>query len=351
MSGVAAKAIGWTESGLVPDTVIRSGMRRLLERKLLEIGAGDVEITANTLSEFTAMMRRSPVALLPELANEQHYEVPAAFFRQVLGENRKYSCCYWPNDVSTLSEAEAEALRITVERAGIRDGMKVLDLGCGWGSLTLWVAEHFPNASISAVSNSTSQRRFILAEAERRDIHNIDVHVCDMNDFEAGDTYDRIVSIEMFEHMRNYDELFRRISSWLEPDGRFFMHIFTHRSTPYEYLDKGPSDWMSRHFFSGGIMPSADLPLLFAEHLNVERRWHWNGIHYAKTCRAWLERMDARRADIMPILAETYGEDEAGRWWMRWRMFFMACEELFRYNGGNEWFVSHYRFRQGGRLT
>ncbi len=351
MSGVAAKAIGWTESGLVPDTVIRSGMRRLLERKLLEIGAGDVEITANTLSEFTAMMRRSPVALLPELANEQHYEVPAAFFRQVLGENRKYSCCYWPNDVSTLSEAEAEALRITVERAGIRDGMKVLDLGCGWGSLTLWVAEHFPNASISAVSNSTSQRRFILAEAERRDIHNIDVHVCDMNDFEAGDTYDRIVSIEMFEHMRNYDELFRRISSWLEPDGRFFMHIFTHRSTPYEYLDKGPSDWMSRHFFSGGIMPSADLPLLFAEHLNVERRWHWNGMHYAKTCRAWLERMDARRADIMPILAETYGEDEAGRWWMRWRMFFMACEELFRYNGGNEWFVSHYRFRQGGRLT
>ena len=348
MSGVAAKAISWTESGVVPDTVIRSGMRRLLERKLLEICAGDVELAAITLSEFTAMMRQSPVALVPQLANEQHYEVPAAFFEQVLGENRKYSCCHWSSDVGTLSEAEAEALRITVERAGIRDGMKVLDLGCGWGSLSLWVAEHFPNASVTSVSNSRSQQQFILAEAERRDIRNVDVRVCDMNDFDAGGTYDRVVSIEMFEHMRNYEELFRRIDSWLQPDGRFFMHIFTHRSTPYEYIDKGPSDWMSRHFFSGGIMPSADLPLLFPEHLNIEQRWHWNGMHYAKTCRAWLERMDARRADIMPILAETYGEKESGRWWMRWRMFFMACEELFRYNGGNEWLVSHYRFKKAG---
>ena len=348
MSGVAAKAIGWTESGLVPDTVIRSGMRRLLERKLIEIYAGDVELASNTLSEFTAMMRLSPVALVPELANEQHYEVPAAFFKQVLGENRKYSCCHWSQDVSTLSEAEAEALRITVDRAGIRDGMKVLDLGCGWGSLTLWVAEHFPSASVTSVSNSRSQQQFILAEAERRGLHNIDVRVCDMNDFDAGATFDRIVSIEMFEHMRNYDELFRRINNWLEPDGRFFMHIFTHRTTPYEYIDKGPSDWMSRHFFSGGMMPSADLPLMFPEHLNIEKRWHWNGSHYAKTCRAWLERMDARRADIMPILAETYGENEASRWWMRWRMFFMACEELFRFNGGNEWFVSHYRFKKAG---
>ena len=288
MTGVAAKAISWTESGLVPDTVIRSGMRRLLEHKLVEIHAGDVELASAALYEFTTMMRQSPVALVPELANEQHYEVPAAFFEQVLGENRKYSCCHWSNDVGTL------------------------------------------------------------AEAERRDIRNVDVHVRDMNDFDAGDRYDRIVSIEMFEHMRNYDELFRRVNSWLEPDGRFFMHIFTHRSTPYEYIDKGPSDWMSRHFFSGGIMPSADLPLMFPEHLNIERRWHWNGMHYAKTCRAWLERMDARRADVMPILAETYGEKESGRWWMRWRMFFMACEELFRYNGGNEWFVSHYRFKKAG---
>ena len=348
MGGVAARAISWTESGLVPDTVIRSGMRRLLERKLAEISAGDVEVASRTLRQFVAMMRRSPVALVPELANEQHYEVPAAFFNEVLGENRKYSCCHWSGDVGNLNEAEAAALRITVERAGIRDGMKVLDLGCGWGSLSLWVAEHFPNASVTSVSNSRSQRDFIVGEAEKRGIQNIDVQVCDMNAFETSDTYDRIVSIEMFEHMRNYDELFRRINGWLVPDGRFFMHIFCHRTTPYEYIDKGPSDWMSRHFFSGGIMPSADLPLLFPEHLNIERRWHWNGNHYAKTCRAWLELMDSRRNVVMPILEETYGRENAGRWWMRWRMFFMACEELFRFNKGEEWFVSHYRFKKAG---
>ena len=348
MSGVAARAISWTESGLVPDTVIRSGMRRLLERKLHEISAGNVEVASRTLRQFVEMMRRSPVALVPELANEQHYEVPAAFFNEVLGENRKYSCCHWSGDVGNLNEAEAAALRITVERAGICDGMQVLDLGCGWGSLSLWVAEHFPNASVTSVSNSHSQRDFIVGEADKRGIRNIDVQVCDMNDFETSDTYDRIVSIEMFEHMRNYDELFRRINGWLVPDGRFFMHIFCHRTTPYEYIDKGPSDWMSRHFFSGGIMPSADLPLLFPEHLNIERRWQWNGTHYAKTCRAWLELMDSRRSVVMPILEDTYGRADAGRWWMRWRMFFMACEELFRFNKGEEWFVSHYRFKKAG---
>jgi cyclopropane-fatty-acyl-phospholipid synthase len=346
MGGVAARAIGWTETGLVPDSVIRAGMRRLLERKLAEIRAGDVEHASRILGQFSDMMRNSPVALVPELANEQHYEVPAAFFTEVLGENRKYSCCHWSGEVKSLNEAEESALRTTVERAGIRDGMRVLDLGCGWGSLSLWIAGHFPNAAVKSVSNSKSQREFILAEAERRDIRNIEVEVCDMNDFEAAATYDRIVSIEMFEHMRNYEELFRRINSWLAPDGRFFMHIFCHRSTPYEYIDKGPSDWMSRHFFSGGIMPSADLPLMFAEHLNVDRRWHWNGMHYAKTCRAWLARMDDRRDRIMPILVSTYGEENAARWWMRWRMFFMACEELFRFNGGDEWFVSHYLFKK-----
>ena len=348
MSGVAARAIGWTESGLVPDTVIRRGIRRLLDRKLVEIFAGDVELAAAMTAEFTTMMRRSPVALVPELANEQHYEVPASFFEQVLGARRKYSCCHWSPDVETLEAAEDEALRISADRAQVSDGMKVLDLGCGWGSLSLWLAEQFPNASVKSVSNSRSQRDFITAEASKRNLRNVTVEVCDMNDFDPGETFDRIVSIEMFEHMRNYDELFRRIASWLVPDGRFFMHIFTHRTTPYEYIDKGPGDWMSRHFFSGGIMPSADLPLMFPEHLNIEQRWHWDGLHYARTCRAWLDRMDNRRDAIMPILEQTYGSAEAGRWWMRWRMFFMACEELFRYNGGNEWFVSHYRFRKAG---
>jgi cyclopropane-fatty-acyl-phospholipid synthase len=294
MSAITAKAVSWTESGLVPDTVIRAGIRRLLESKRKEIHSGDVEHAANTMNRFVAMMNESPIALLPDLANEQHYEVPAGFFSHVMGDHLKYSCCYWPNDVSNLSEAEAAALELSVSRAGINDGMQVLDLGCGWGSLSLWIAEYFPNAYVTSVSNSTSQREFILKQASDRSIQNIDVIACDMNDFATDKRFDRVVSIEMFEHMRNYGELFRRINEWLLPDGRFFMHIFCHRMTPYEYIDKGPSDWMSRHFFSGGIMPSADLPLRFAENLSIVSRWHWNGQHYARTCNAWLKARSCR---------------------------------------------------------
>ena len=238
---------------------------------------------------------------------------------------------------------------MTVQRAGIVDGLSILDLGCGWGSLSLWIAEHFPNASVVSVSNSQSQRDYIVAQAESRGLDNIDVYVRDMNDFEPGRTFDRIVSVEMFEHMRNYRELFHRIGTWLNDDGRFFMHIFTHRTTPYEFIVRGPSDWMSQHFFAGGIMPSADLPLRFADDLAIESRWHWSGTHYARTCNAWLAQMDARRATVMPILETTYGRQNADRWWMRWRMFFMACAELFDYGDGQEWFVSHYRFAKAGR--
>ncbi len=344
--GVAAKAINWTESGLVPDSVIRSGIRRLLDRKLDEIRAGDQETAARTLQDFVEMMNGSPVALVPELANEQHYEVPAVFFEEALGSNRKYSCCYWTANVANLDEAEAHALEQTVQRADVQDGMRVLDLGCGWGSLSLWIAERFPACRVTAVSNSSSQREYILKQAARRHVDNIDVIVADMNDFDAPGRYDRVVSIEMFEHMRNYGELFGRISRWLDTGGKFFMHIFCHRTTPYEYIDKGPGDWMSRYFFSGGIMPSVDLPLRFARDLRVVASWRWNGIHYAKTCRAWLQNMDTRKADVMPILAQTYGESDADRWFMRWRMFFMACEELFRHGGGDEWFVGHYLFQR-----
>ncbi len=346
MSAVAAKAISWTESGLVPDSVIRQGIRRLLESKRQEIRAWDIEHASVVSNDFAAMMRTSPVALVPDLANEQHYEVPAEFFTEVLGEHRKYSCCYWGDGAASLTEAERDALSITAQRAQIEDGHDVLDLGCGWGSLSLWIAEHYPNCRVTSVSNSRSQRDLIVNEAALRGLGNVTVIVADMNDFATNDRFDRVVSVEMFEHMRNYPELFRRIDSWLKPDGRFFMHIFTHRTTPYEYIDKGPGDWMSRHFFSGGIMPSADLPLRFADHLVVDQRWSWNGSHYAQTCRAWLEQMDARRKSVMPILAATYGDDDANRWWMRWRMFFMACEELFRYGDGSEWYVSHYRFRK-----
>mgnify|MGYP001815600652 FL=1 len=348
MSSVTARAVDWTESGLLPDSVIRAGIRRLLDRKLKEIHATDVEKAAIIKNRFVQMMGESPIALVPHLANEQHYEVPAAFYSEVLGKNRKYSCCYWPTGITDLDSAEEAALQVTVERAGIEDGMNILDLGCGWGSLSLWIAEHFPQASVTSVSNSRSQRDYIVRAAENRGIENIEVHVCDMNDYAASGTYDRVVSVEMFEHMRNYPELFRRISGWLKPDGRFFMHIFCHRTTPYEYVDRGPSDWMSRHFFSGGIMPSADLPMRIGGDLCVERHWQWNGDHYARTLRAWLDKMDVRKGAVMPILEDTYGKDQADRWRMRWRIFFMACEELFACNGGREWYVSHYLLKRVG---
>ena len=348
MSAVTARAVSWTETGLVPDSVIRAGIRRLLDNKRREIRADDVEIAADTLNDFVAMMNAAPIALLPELANEQHYKVPAKFFTKVMGDHLKYSCCYWPDGVTTITEAEAAALAKTCERAGIEDGMQVLDIGCGWGSLSLWIARHYPNATVTSVSNSSSQRDFIMARAAERKLGNIQAIACDMNDFEAPGRYDRIVSIEMFEHMRNWGELFGRIDRWLLPDGKFFMHVFCHRSTPYEYIDKGPGDWMSRHFFSGGIMPSADLPLRFAEHLEIEGRWHWNGQHYAKTLNTWLKVCDSNKEAIMPVLAECYGEEQASLWWQRWRIFFMACAELFDYDGGSEWYVGHYLFKKAG---
>lgn len=346
MSAITAKAVNWTESGLVPDTVVRAGIRRLLESKRKEIHSGDLEFAAITENEFVAMMNSSPIALVPDRANEQHYEVPAEFFTQVMGDNLKYSCGFWPEGVEDLDQAERAALAVTVIRAGIEDGMRILDLGCGWGSLSLWIAEHFPKASVTSVSNSASQRDFILAQAEQRSLHNIDVIVCDMNDFETECRFDRVVSIEMFEHMRNYGELYGRINNWLAADGRFFMHIFCHRSTPYEYIDKGPGDWMSRHFFSGGIMPSASLPLRFADQLSLVDRWHWNGQHYAKTCNAWLKNMDDNETAIMEVFADCYGDDDAALWWQRWRIFFMACAELFDYDVGSEWYVGHYLFKK-----
>jgi len=349
MSAITSKAVSWTESGLVPDTVIRAGIRRLLESKRKEICSGDVEHAAKTTNRFVAMMNDSPIALLPDLANEQHYEVPAEFFSQVMGENLKYSCCYWLKHTNSLSEAEAAAIELSVTRAGIEDGMQVLDLGCGWGSLSLWIAEHLPNASVTSVSNSRSQRDFILSQASDRAIQNIDVIACDMNDFSTDKRFNGVISIEMFEHMRNYGELFRRIDNWLLPDGRFFMHIFCHRTTPYEYFDKGPGDWMSRHFFSGGIMPSASLPLRFAGNLSIDKQWHWDGQHYARTCNAWLDNMDRNKDTIMPILADCYGEKNASLWWQRWRIFFMACAELFDYDDGQEWFVGHYLFSKTSR--
>jgi len=263
-----------------------------------------------------------------------------------MGEHRKYSSCYWTEGTTSLVQAEAEALRITCLHADIADGMQVLDLGCGWGSLSLWIAAHYPACRVVSVSNSNSQREYITAQAKARGLDNISVITCDMNVFDTQLRFDRIVSVEMFEHMRNYQELYRRVGTWLRPQGKFFKHIFCHRNCAYAFVDQGPSDWMSRHFFSGGIMPSDDLPLRFQADLQLLGQWRWNGRHYEKTANAWLQNMDAEKDRIMPVLAATYGQRDAAKWFMRWRIFFMACAELFGHADGREWYVSHYLFER-----
>jgi cyclopropane-fatty-acyl-phospholipid synthase len=342
-----ALIISLVERGLVPDPVIRAGIRQRLRKTLSELPVQDCEEAAEHKKRFLAMMAAAPIAEVPERANEQHYEVPAEFFATVLGPRRKYSCCWWPDaSVTSLVEAEEASLAETARRAGIADGMDVLELGCGWGSFSLWAAEHHPGSRFTAVSNSSSQRAFIESEAERRGIENLRVITADMNVFEIEQAFDRIVSIEMFEHMRNWRRLFDRVHGWLKPGGRFFMHVFCHRDHPYPYQDTGPDDWMSHYFFAGGIMPSDDLPLYFQQPLQLVDRWRWDGRHYEKTLNAWLATMDAARAEVWPILERTYGKDQVAIWWMRWRLFFMACAELFGLHRGQEWYVGHYLFER-----
>lgn len=337
-------AINWVEQGYVPDSVIRAGIRRLIKERLGEIAAGDAASAMGIASDFVDGLRGAPLALVPEKANEQHYEVPAAFFARALGRHRKYSSCWWPQGVTTLDDAEAAALAATCERAGLANGQDVLELGCGWGSLTLWMAQHYPASRITAVSNSHSQRAYIEGEIARLGLTNVRIITCDINAFETPGRYDRIVSVEMFEHLRNWQEAFRRVRFWLRPEGRFFMHVFVHRLTPYAFVARDDGDWMSRFFFSGGMMPSDDMALRLQDDLRCVRQWRWDGTHYERTANAWLANMDARRADIDPILAATYGAAQADLWRMRWRIFFMSCAELFGYEQGQQWWVSHYLF-------
>jgi cyclopropane-fatty-acyl-phospholipid synthase len=346
LSTVTNLALGWTEQGLVPDFAVRAGIRRLLDERLAAIGAGDAANSAEICAGFVADLNAAAVAVVPEKANEQHYELPQEFFGGALGIHRKYSSCWWPDGVVTLDDAEAAALTETCAHAGLADGQAVLELGCGWGSLTLWMARHYPASRITAVSNSHSQRAYIEAEAARRGLANVRVITCDMNVFDIDDRFDRVVSVEMFEHMRNWPEMFKRVGNWLKSGGRFFMHVFVHRSTPYLFVERDAGDWMSRYFFSGGMMPSDDLALYFQDHLKLLRRWRWDGTHYARTAEGWLANMDARRASLWPVIAKTYGEADAALWWTRWRIFFMACAELFGYNRGQEWWVSHYLFER-----
>ncbi|MGB0847706.1 MAG: SAM-dependent methyltransferase [Thiolinea sp.] len=348
MAQTAQKILNWTEQGYVPDKAIRHGIRRLLAQRLTEINAGDCEKMARYQQDFVSAMRDAAIAVVPEKANEQHYEVPAAFFAKALGPHRKYSCCYWPEGTTSLAAAEKAGLEQTCEHADLQDGQRILELGCGWGSLTLWMAQHYPDSHITAVSNSHSQRQYIETQAAERGLDNLRVITCDMNDFDTNHEFDRVVSVEMFEHMRNWESLYRKISQWLTHDGKYFKHIFVHRATPYLFEDKDANDWMSRHFFSGGMMPSDDLPLYFQDDLRLEQQWRWQGQHYEKTCNAWLAEVDAQETEVRAILAATYGREDTQIWWMRWRIFFMACAELFAYNNGQEWYISHYLFSKRG---
>ena len=331
------------ENGRIPDLLTRAGIRLLLLQRLREQAQEGPDQEWQAMMTFVEEMRQSPIALHTQEANEQHYELPPRFFELVLGSHLKYSCCHFPEGVTELEHAEASMLTLTCERAQLQDGQQILELGCGWGALSLWMAKHYPNSSILAVSNSRPQREFIESRAQELGLTNLSVQTCDMNDFTTEQHFDRVVSVEMFEHMRNWQSLLERISNWLKPEGKLFIHIFSHRRYAYAFSSEGDSNWMGRYFFTGGIMPSNDLLLYFQKDLLLEQHWVLSGVHYQRTADAWLQMMDSQKGEILQTFRETYGKD-ADVWFQRWRMFFLATSEVWGFRGGNEWLISHYLF-------
>lgn len=339
------------ENGWVPTPLLRVAIRKLLKQRLLSEQSSTAEAAQNRLSQLIEHLSESPVAINTENANEQHYEVPTAFYQLCLGPRLKYSSAYWPNGVATLAAAEDAMLSLYADRAQLMDGQSILDMGCGWGSLSLWLCEKFPRSRIFAVSNSSTQRMYIEQTAAQRGFNNLQVVTADMRQFEPPQTFDRIVSVEMLEHMRNYRTLFQRVALWLKPGGKFFVHIFTHKEYAYPFNVEGDEDWMAKHFFTGGIMPSDHLLLYFQEHLQITDHWRVDGTHYAKTARAWLENLDRNKFSAIATFAgavtsESYNAKilaaQARQQFHRWRMFFLACEELWNFAHGREWMISHY---------
>lgn len=344
-------SLNLAERGLLSDGLIRLGIRNLLRVRLDEEAEKERAAPDGRLAQFLDELRSSPVAVETDAANEQHYEVPARFFELALGPHLKYSSCWFDDGVADLGVAEAAMLALSCARAELEDGQEVLELGCGWGSLTLWMAEHYPQSRITGVSNSASQREFILARAAERDLTNVEILTRDVNHLELeAAAYDRVVSVEMFEHVRNHEVLLRRIHGWLRPGGKLFVHVFAHKHYAYPFQVEGAGeddDWMAKYFFTGGIMPSESLFAHLQRDMVLERHWRVRGTHYEDTANHWLANTDAHRDEILAVFTEVYGADEAKLWVQRWRIFFMACAELWGYDGGHEWFVVHYRFERG----
>ncbi len=346
MDFIIQKSLKLVESGLVPDQAIRAAIRALSKKRLIQEGRYDPEQGAQRYMDVLHMLKHSEIAIETDKANEQHYELPTAFFQAVLGKHLKYSACFFPHDRTSLDEAEEFALQIYSDRAQLNDGQHILELGCGWGSFTLWMAERYPNAKITGVSNSATQRQYILAEAEQRGLNNVEIITCDVNVLELKQgSFDRVVSVEMFEHVRNYQKLFEKIQSWLKVDGLLWCHIFCHRFLHYPFEIQSEYDWMSRYFFTGGLMPASSTFLHFQEHLELSKHWQWSGTHYEKTANAWLENMDRNAEQLKPLFEQVYMQD-ADAWWQRWRIFFMACAELFGFEQGQEWVVGHFLFKK-----
>lgn len=334
--------IQWIERGYLPDFMVRMGIRKLVRQRLVEEQIDQVELCDQRYHDFLEEIKTSPMAIDTDKANEQHYEVDAEFYHYALGARRKYSSCYYHANES-LDEAEENMLALYLQRGEFVDGQDILELGCGWGSITLYLAEKLPNSKITGVSNSNSQRRYIMAQAEARGFKNVEIITCDINDLSLEQKFDRVISIEMFEHVRNYQNLFNNIAQWLKADGKLFVHVFCHRFLMYPFIAEGEDNWMAKHFFSGGQMPAADTFYHFQQQLKIDRRWINSGQHYEKTSNHWLANMDSHKAEIMPIFERVYGAD-AALWFQRWRIFFMSCAELFGYDQGRQWLVAHYLF-------
>ncbi|XP_075484628.1 (S)-coclaurine N-methyltransferase-like isoform X2 [Primulina tabacum] len=334
------------ERNLLPDPVVRRLTRILLASRLRSHYKTSAYLQLSDMLEFAHSLREMPIAIKTEMPKDQHYEVPTSFFKLVLGKHLKYSCCFFPDKSSSLEDAEKAMLELYSERSQLKDGLTVLDVGCGWGSLSLYIAQKYPNCQVTGICNSTTQKAYIEEKCRELQLQNVDIIVADISTFDIEASYDRIFSIEMFEHMKNYQDLLKKISKWMNSDSLLFIHYFCHKTFAYHFEDINEDDWITRYFFTGGTMPSANLLLYFQDDVSIVNQWLVNGKHYARTSEEWLKRMDQNSISIKPIIESTYGKDSVVKWTAYWRTFFIAVAELFGYNDGEEWMVTHFLFKK-----